>query len=298
MCSHRLGAAFAPAAGAAVGPWSAGTGGDGGYDTNICSRNGDISPRANGIYSTDVSALTRFVALLAAAAVLGGCSAAVGGHATLAAGATRAAGAGPTGRPAPSPTPTAPKRRDPAAVARAVDLRAADLGWKLIPGSTNDRDSLAWLIVCGRDAGVGPGSMSGAATPDYSATGRNSASQVGSATGLFKDDDAAHRYVGLLRDRSVGRCMAAEALRNWPDSFSGTVPPFTPASLRAAGAAEAAGLTATVARSSDGRRETIQFFAVRTGPIVTMLDTIWVGDPDTRLLESLAARLAHRQHLV
>jgi hypothetical protein len=249
-----------------------------------------------------VSAITRTLALAATAALVGGCSTPVGGRGALADGATRPVGSSTAARPSPPPTKppsttAPPKRRDPAAVARAVDLRAADLGWTLIPGSTNDKDSLNWLIVCGRDGGVSPGTMSGAATPDYSPTGRSSASQVGSATGLFPDDAAAHRYVGLFRDPAVGRCVAAEALRAWPDGFTGGVPAFTPAALHAVGATEAAGLV-TTARNANGQRETIQFYAIRTGPIVTMLDAIWIGTPDVHLLRSMAARLAHRQHLV
>lgn len=252
-------------------------------------------------------AVSRRVALLAVAVGLAstaGCSTAVSGSGTLARGATiapelpAAAATGSTARPkattTPKPTPT--RHRDPAAVARAVDIRPTDLpgGWKRIPDDATGKDSLSWLIVCARDAGVGPGTLSGAATPDYSPTGTASTSQIGTATGLFADDASARKYLSVLHDRAVGRCMAAEAERTWPDSFSGAVGDFTPVAMRAAGTDEAAGLSA-FARASGGRRLTIQFFAIRTGPIVTMLDTMWIGSANVPLLNSVAAHVGARQ---
>lgn len=228
------------------------------------------------------------------------CSTAVTGRGTLAAGAARGtvppspgSSAGPT--PTPTPTPTSTKRRDPAAVARAVDIRPGDLpsGWREIGGSRTGRDSLSWVVECARDAGVSPGTLSGAETPDFSRTGTPAASQVGTATGLFPDDAAAARYVALFRNAAVGRCVAAEAVRAWPDSFS-AVPAFRPSPLRVASAAEAAGLV-TGATWHDGNPRTIQFFAIRTGPIVTMLDTVWVGGSDGRVLAAVATRIGTRQ---
>jgi hypothetical protein len=241
---------------------------------------------------------------LAVAVLVGtcGCSKALAGKGTLVeGGAIRPAptdpGPGATATASPTPSPTPSRRRDPATVARAVDIRAGDLpaGWREISGSRREAtDSLSWVIACARDAGVGPGSLSGADTPDFSATGTARSSQVGTATGLFADDAAAARYVALFRDRTVGRCMAAEAGRTWSSSFSAPVPAFTPGTVRVASAAEAAGL-ATTATRKDGQRLTIQFHAIRTGPIVTMLDTIWIGAADPRILNAVAARIGSRQ---
>jgi hypothetical protein len=182
-------------------------------------------------------------------------------------------------------------------VARAVDVRASDLpaGWKKIPDSPGGKDSLSWVVVCARDAGVSPGTLSGADTPDFSPTGTSKSSQVGSATGLFGTEAAAAAYVNLFRNDSVGRCMAAEAIRAWPDSFSGAVRAFGPRPLPVSTATEAAGLV-TTARSSNGTRVVIQFFAIRTGPIVTMLDTLWMGDGDNRILGTVASKIGTRQH--
>jgi hypothetical protein len=117
---------------------------------------------------------------------------------------------------------------------------------------------------------------------------------VGTATGLFADDAAARRYVALLRDRSFGRCVAAEAVRTWASSFSGPVPAFSPGAMTVPSAAEAARL-GTTATSSAGRQVTIQFHAIRTGPIVTMLDTYWIGAADPRVVNAVAARVGARQ---
>jgi hypothetical protein len=263
----------------------------------------------------DVVAISRRIAFLLVPLVLaavGGCSTTVAGSGVLASGATiqpdlptapPSSGAtpgggsttGPAPEPKPTPTPTPPRKRDPAAVARAVDIRASDLpGWRLIAGAPTGNDSLSWVILCGRDAGVGPGTLSGAATPDFSPNGSTNTSQIGTATGLFADDASARKYLSLFHDRAVGRCMAAEAARTWPDSFSGAVGDFTPVAMRAAGTDEAAGLSA-FARSKDGRKVTIQFFAIRTGPIVTMLDTIWIGSANIPLLNAVAAHIGARQ---
>jgi hypothetical protein len=250
-----------------------------------------------------VSGVARRATFLALAVSIGlvvcACSDAVVGRGTLVPGAARATvtpgpGAASTATPTAKPTSTRP--RDPAAVARAVNIRPGDLpaGWQEIRNSRGGRDSLSWVVVCARDAGVSPGTLSGAETPDFSPRGNISASQVGTATGLFPDDTAAARYVALLRNSSVGRCMAAEAQRVWADSFSGTVPAFRPTRLPVGAATEGAGM-ATGATLSTGQRTTIQFFAIRTGPIVTMLDTVWYGDAKPGLLAAVAARIGTRQ---
>lgn len=237
--------------------------------------------------------------LAAAVLATAGCSQTLAGRGTLAEGApTRTPPATPTPTATATPTPTPTKSRNPATVARAVDVRPSDLpaGWTEVAGSRGGFDTLSWLIVCARDAQVGPGSLSGAESPDFSVTGTNKSSQVGSVTGLFADDSAASRYVALLRDPAVGRCVAAEAVRTEGDSFS-SVPAFRSGPLRAPGASETAGL-GSVATGVDGRGYTIQFYAIRTGPIVTMLDTFWVGGADNRLLASVAAKIAARQRTV
>jgi hypothetical protein len=247
-------------------------------------------------------------ALVALAAVVaaGGCSTSVGGRGSLAeGGAIRPATSGstpaakPGSGPAATPSPTPSRRRNPTTVAHAVDIRAGDLpaGWREIPSSRGGNDSLSWVIVCARDAGVSPGTLSGAETPDFSATGTARSSQVGTGTGLFADDAAAARYVALFRDRSVGRCVAAEAVRTWGSSFSGAVPAFTPGPLQVATATEAAGF-GTAATRNDGQRLTIQFYAIRTGPIVTMLDTFWIGAADPRVVTAVAGRIGSRQRTV
>jgi len=242
-------------------------------------------------------------AVVAALVPVAGCSEPVQGRGTLVPGSQvtpelpSPSGTGrASGPPAPTPTPTPSKRRDPAAVARAVDIRASDLpaGWRQIPDSPGGQDSLSWLIVCLRDAGIGPGTMSGAATPDFSSSGTTRASQVGSATGLFPDDAAARRYVAGLRDPSVGKCMAAEALRTWPDSFSSGPSAFAPQRVNLPPADEGSAMVATARNSS--QRLTIQFIAIRTGPIVTMLDTIWIGSPNASILATAGTRIATRQH--
>jgi hypothetical protein len=58
---------------------------------------------------------------------------------------------------------------------------------------------------------------------------------------------------------------------------------------------EGSALVAT-ARSSGNQRLTIQFIAIRTGPIVTMLDTIWIGSPNASILATVGTRIATRQH--
>jgi hypothetical protein len=233
-----------------------------------------------------------FAVVVAVLGGIGGCSETIPGTGTLAKGAVTSPSTAPTRAPTPSPT----RSRSPAATARAVDIRAGDLpaGWREMPGSRRDTDSLSWVVVCARDAGVSPGSLSGAETPDFSATGTARSSQVGTATGLFADDAAAGRFVGLFRDRTMGRCVAAEAVRTWSDSFSGSVPAFSPGALRVASAAEAAGLGTTATRR-DGQQLTIQFYAIRTGPIDTMLYMIWVGGAPPRLINAVAARIGGRQ---
>lgn len=238
---------------------------------------------------------------------LGACSDPVAGNGSLAedalvpaAPSARPAGpspgstaAGPTSTPTPTPTQ---RRRDPAKVARAVDIRAGDIpGWRLIGGSGTDRnDSFDWVILCARDLGVPSGSMSGAATPDMSADGTARTSQVGTVTGLFPDDAAARRFVALFRSASVARCLAAEATRRWADTFAGSVPGFRPAALPVPGAAEVAGLGTSAARKSASRLS-VRFHAIRTGPIVTVLSSTWTGAVDGSILRRVAARLVVRQ---
>jgi hypothetical protein len=250
-----------------------------------------------------VSRGVAFLGLLGVIVSVAACSTSVTGTGTLAAEVVVPATppAAPTGTPASAPSaPTRPTAtpappRDPAAVARAVDLRATDLpgGWKRIPDSTGDDDSLNWVIVCARDAGISPGTLSGAATPDYSPSGTNRTSQVGSATGLFTDPAAAARFVALLRSSTVGRCVAAEAVRAWSGEFR-SVGTFLPGRFRVGTAADSAGLGST-ARFTDGRVVTIQFFAIRTGPIVTMLSTLWIGGSDSGVINTAAARIGARQ---
>lgn len=263
-----------------------------------------------------MSGLSRGVAFLAAfgvlASVVTGCSEPVDGRGSLAAealvpassatasSATSPAGtasAAPAGTPSDRPTTSpAPRRRDPAAVARAVDIRPGDIpGWRLIPGSrTGPNDSFTWIVVCVRDAGVAPGTLSGAETPDFSPTGRADADQVGTVTGLFPDDAAARRFVALFRGPALGRCAAAEAARTWGSTFASGVPAFGTLGVRVGTAAEAGGI-ATRARTRAGRTVTFQFIAVRTGPIVTVLSTYWQGVADNRLLGTVATRVGSRQ---
>jgi hypothetical protein len=237
--------------------------------------------------------------------VLTGCSDEVRGTGTLASEALVVAGAAtsppatasPAPKPAPVPAP-APRKRDPATVAAVVDVRTTDLpgGWDLIPGSRRDNDTFNWVIGCARDAGVGPGPLSGAETPDFSSSATASTSQVGSATGVFADDAAAKKFVALYRSPTFGACVASEAVRRWA-TIRGEVPAFRPSVLRVAGAAEAAGMGSTVTFRT-GQRATVQFFAVRTGPVVTALNTLWFGAPASALVNGVAARLAARQRTV
>ncbi|MEN3360294.1 MAG: hypothetical protein V7637_4276 [Mycobacteriales bacterium] len=252
-----------------------------------------------------MSGVARGVAVLAALVVLlpvSGCSDVVRGHGAFVPGnqisPRLTTGPGPAVTPTPTPTRT-PTPRNPITVARAVDVRASDLpgGWRQIVASPSGKDDLSWAIVCLRDAGVSPGTLSGAATPNFSRTGDAKSSQVGSATGLFPDAPAAARFLAGLRTPAVGRCMSAEANRTWPGSFSSGPSAFTLATVLAPAADQATGVQST-AQVPNGQRVTIQFFAIRTGPIVTVLDALWLGGPDGGLLAAVATRIAVRQHSV
>lgn len=232
-----------------------------------------------------------------------GCSSTLAGNGTVATdvlvpGTT---GPAPTTTPTPSPTPApSPTQRtlDPAAVARAVDIRATDLphGWREIPGSRTGGDTRDWLVECARDAGVAPGTLSGSETPDWSATGTDASSEVGTTTGLFPTPAAAARWVALFRQRPFGACVAAEALRSTPGVYR-SVPAATPGPVRVPTAEDAAGMS-TTATVRDGRRNTFQFFAIRTGPIVTMINTSWRVAPDDSVVATAAARIGARQRTV
>jgi hypothetical protein len=248
-----------------------------------------------------VSGWGRGVLFLAVVAAIAGCSESVEGQGNLAAGvlvpksATAAAPGATPARPTPSPTP---RKRDPAATARKVNLRAGDLpaGWRLIPGSAADtNDSFDWVIVCARDAGVGPGSFAGAATPDWSPSGTNGSSQVGSVSGLFGTEAQAHAFVALFADAAFGRCLAGEAGRRWGGTLSGAVPPFARRPYRVP-AAQEAGLMDAAARLSGGARIHFQFLPIRTGPIVTVLSTAWRPSPDAAVMQKAAATIGRRQH--
>ena len=160
---------------------------------------------------------------------------------------------------------------------------------------TDANDNFDWVVLCVRDAGVPSGSLPGADTPDFSPDGSTRASQSGTVTGLFADDAAARRLGALFRDASFARCLAAEATRRWSTVFAGAVPGFRRAGLPVPGAAaEVAGLGTTAARRS-GSRLTVRYFAVRTGPIVTVLSSTWTGAVDGATLRRLGARVAARQ---
>lgn len=251
-----------------------------------------------------MSGAVRSVAVLILLAATAACSKPVTGTGTLAAEAAvvPAAPTTPATNPAAAPSPSrptaapAPRPRDPAAVARSVDVRATDLpgSWRPVPGCQRDDDSFNWVVACARDAGVSPASLSGAETPDYSPSGTSRSSQVGSATGVFPDNAAAHRFVALFRSGTFGGCLAAEAIRAWSSTIRGPVPTFRTGVLRVAGVAESVGVGST-ATFTDGRRGTVQFFAVRTGAIVTSINTLWYGTPDSGLVNTVAARVAARQ---
>jgi hypothetical protein len=257
----------------------------------------DMSGRCRGV-------LFPVVAVLAAVAVLSGCAASVDGSGDLAAGVLvprTTAAPGPTASaqavPSPSPAP-APRKRDPAATAHKVNLQAGDLpvGWRLIPGSTEDtNDSFDWVIVCARDAGVGPGTFAGAATPDWSPSGTDSTSQVGSVSGLFGTEAQAHAFVALFGDAAFGRCLAGEAGRRWGSVLSGAVPPFARRPYRVPPAPEAR-LMGAAARLGGGARVEFQFVPIRTGPIVTVLSMAWRPAPDAAVVAKAAAGVARRQH--
>lgn len=205
----------------------------------------------------------------------------------------------PSATPSPStaPTPSPSKRRDPGAVARAVDIRAGDLpGWRPLPGSRTGKDSLDWVIACVRDAGVSPGSLSGAQTPDFSPDGTARTSQVGTATGLFADEAAARRYLAALRQPAVAACVGAEAERAWPDHIR-TRPAFREVYPKPRGAAEAAGIAGSAQVTSVGK-VTYQFVAVRTGPVVTMVNTAWIGSSVAATIDRVVAKVAARQRTV
>jgi len=100
--------------------------------------------------------------------------------------------------------------------------------------------------------------------------------------------------VALFRDASFARCLAAEATRRWSTVFAGAVPGFRPAGLPVPGAAEVAGLGTTAGRRS-GSRLSVRYFAVRTGPVVTVLSSAWIGIADGATFRRLGARVAARQ---
>lgn len=150
------------------------------------------------------------------------------------------------------------------------------------------------MIVCARDAGAALGTLSGAATPDFSPSGTSRTSQVGSSTGVLPSEAAARAFVALFRTPAFGRCVAAEAMRQWDGQWSGTVPAFVPGTVRVPTAAEAAGI-GTRARLSDGRAAQLQFIPVRTGPIVTVVATFWLGAADNAVLARAAANIGTRQ---
>jgi hypothetical protein len=184
------------------------------------------------------------------------------------------------------------------ATANQVNVRPGDLGagWRPIPGSgQGGNDSFDWVVVCARDASVPPGTFSGAQTPDFSPTGTAYSSQVGSVTGLFPTDAAAHAFVALFRTPAFGACLAAEAAREWNEFVSGGVPAFARHTYRVATATEAA-LMDTHARLTGGGGMHVQFLPIRTGPIVTVLSTAWRPVADPRLVLRAATNIGHRQH--
>lgn len=253
---------------------------------------------------TGVSRSVAFLALLTAVgAAATGCSETVSGAGSLGAGALAPAPVTSPSTPAastasaPTSTPVpAPRRRDPIKTADQVNVRASDLpGWSKVPGSSaGGDDSFNWVVICARDAGVPGGTFSGAQTPDFSPSGTVTTSQVGSATGLFDSDAAAHRFVALFRSPVFGRCVGAEANRRWGDVISGAMPAFTPGTVRVPTATEAAGIGARVTFTG-GRPAQLQFIPIRTGPIVTVLSTLWRPAADSRLLARAAANIGTRQ---
>lgn len=231
------------------------------------------------------------LAALALCGLLAACSAGTGGTGTL---ETDLGGAGtPAGSTGAGGT-AGPPARDPAELARTVEIRASDLplGWKLIPGSRTGDDSLAWAVACAREAEVPVGSLPAAETPDFSPDGTSDSNQVGSATGLFASPAQAAVYVAALRTPAFGACMATTAVRAWPGAFR-TVPPFVSGPFRVPTAGDAAGIS-TVATRSDGARLTFQFFAIRVGPIVTMLNTSWTTAVDTGVINTAASEIGAR----
>lgn len=143
--------------------------------------------------------------------------------------------------------------------------------------------------------GVTLGSFGGAQTPDFSPTGTATASQVGSVTGLFETDAAAHAFVALFGVPAFGACLAGEAGREWDEFVSGGIPAFTRHGYRVATATEAA-LMDTHARLTGGDAMHVQFLPIRTGPIVTVLSTAWRPVADPRLMLRAATNIGHRQH--
>ena len=232
--------------------------------------------------------------VLIVGALLSGCSASVTGTGTVAADAIASTTPAPTTSATPAPTTPAPPP-DPAKVAAAVNLRQDDFpaGWKPVPGSgTEGDDSANWTFACARDASVPPGTQYGAQTPDISPDGTHRTSQVGSVSGVFPDEAAAEKFVALFRRSEYGSCLGAEAMRAWPGTFR-TVPPFVPLTFLRAGLSDTSAMAA-VATTTQGRKMTIQFLVMRSGPVVAMVSTYWVGSPDNPVVDRVSSRVALR----
>ena len=149
------------------------------------------------------------------------------------------------------------------------------------------------MAATGPWAAAGPvGTLPDAETPDFSPRGSVDSDQVGTATGLFETPAQAATYVAALRTRTFGVCMGRAAVRLWPGAFR-SVPAFADGPFRVPTAADAAGIS-TTAVEADGTRLTFQFFAIRVGPIVTMLNTSWTTAVDVQIINTAASEVGAR----